>query len=657
MGENRKLAAPEFDQWLASAKPADLDKDLPAKGLVAHLPLNEGSGSEVTGLCGATKTFKATGEVSWKPDGKIGPAPMMKSGGTFEIGDVGDFEKNQSFSYGAWVRAGKLGVNGGILARMDEKGQYRGWDLWQADRSFAVHIVSTWPDDALKVSTKKPSVRPGVWQHVFVTYNGSGKAQGVKIFIDGKEQELRYETNGLKGSIKTTTPTRVGQRSHVQVFHEGSVQDVRIYDRMLAPAEVMTLSKVGPLREMLASSKRGPKQKEALFEHYLVTRHAGYQAADGLNTQLETEKKAIETRSPITHIQEEKKDTMPMANILMRGQYDKVGEAVDAAVPVSLGKLPEGAPKNRLGLAQWLVSAENPLSARVTVNRFWQELFGSGLVKTSEDFGIMGSAPTHPELLDWLAVEFRESGWDVKRLFKMLVTSATYRQAAIITPEKKEKDRDNSLLSRGPRFRMDAEMIRDYALAASNTLSPTMGGPGTMPYQPENVWEVVGMGTEKYTQDKGENLYRRTLYNFWKRMAPPASLDIFNAPSREVSCVRRDRTNTPLQALVTMNDPQFIEAARNLAQKTLGSVSGDDTAKASVLAERLLCRSPKANEMTIIQLSLNDLRAHYIANPAEAEELLKVGESKVDDKLSKPELAAWTMLCNQLMNLDEVLNK
>ena len=657
MGENRKLAAPEFDQWLASAKPADLDKDLPAKGLVAHLPLNEGVGSEVTGICGATKTFKATGEVSWKPDGKIGPAPMMKPGGTFEIGDVGDFEKNQSFSYGAWVRAGKLGVNGGILARMDEKGQYRGWDLWQADRSFAVHIVSTWPDDALKVSTKKPSVRPGVWQHVFVTYNGSGKAQGVKIFIDGKEQELKYETNGLKGSIKTTTPTRIGQRSHVQVFHDGSVQDVRIYDRMLVPAEVMTLSKVGPLREMLASSKRGPKQKEALFEHYLVTRHAGYQAADGLNTKLETEKTAIETRSPITHIQEEKKDTMPMANILMRGQYDKVGEAVDAAVPVALGKLPDGAPKNRLGLAQWLVSAENPLSARVTVNRFWQELFGSGLVKTSEDFGIMGSAPTHPELLDWLAVDFRESGWDVKRLFKMLVTSATYRQAAIITPEKTEKDRDNSLLSRGPRFRMDAEMIRDYALAASNTLSPTMGGPGTMPYQPENVWEVVGMGTEKYTQDKGENLYRRTLYNFWKRMAPPASLDIFNAPSREVSCVRRDRTNTPLQALVTMNDPQFIEAARNLAQRTLGTVPGDDTAKASALAERLLCRSPKADEMAIIQVSLNDLRAHYIANPAEAAELLKVGESKVDDKLSKPELAAWTMLCNQLMNLDEVLNK
>ncbi|MCX6853914.1 MAG: DUF1549 domain-containing protein, partial [Verrucomicrobia bacterium] len=200
--ENRKLAAPEFDEWITSAKPADLDKDVPSKGLVAHLPLNEGVGSEVTGICGATKTFKATGEVSWKPDGKIGPAPVMKPGGTFEIGAVGDFEKNQPFSYGAWVRAGKLGVNGAVLARMDEKGHYRGWDLWQDDRSFGAHIVSTWPNDALKVTTKKTSVRPGVWQHVFVTYDGSSKAKGVKIFIDGKEQELKTEVNGLKGSIK-----------------------------------------------------------------------------------------------------------------------------------------------------------------------------------------------------------------------------------------------------------------------------------------------------------------------------------------------------------------------------------------------------------------------------------------------------------------------
>ena len=657
MQEQRTVAAVEFDRWLASAKPQDLDKDVPSKGIVAHVPLNEGVGSEVTGVCGATKTFKALGEVTWKADGKIGPAPVMKTNGTFEIGDVGNYEKNQAFSYGAWVRAGKVGMSGGIIARMDEKGGYRGWDLWQNDRNYSVHIINTWPDNALKVSTRKPSVRPGVWQHVFVTYDGSGRAQGVKIYIDGVDTELKVDANALKGSIKTATPTRIGQRSHVQVFHEGSVQDVRIYDRKLAPAEVQTLAKVGPLREMLASSQRGPKQKEALLEHYLVTRHTGYQTANSLNQKLEAEQNAIKARSPITHVQEERMDAKPMAAVLMRGAYDKPGEQVPAEVPAALGKLPAQAPRNRLGLAQWLVSENNTLTARVTVNRMWQELFGSGLVKTSEDFGIMGTAPTHPELLDWLAVEFRESGWDVKSFYKLLVSSATYRQAALITPAKLEKDRDNSLLSRGPRFRMDAEMIRDYALAVSDTLSPRMGGPGTLPYQPENVWEVVGMGTEKYVQDKGENLYRRTLYNFWKRMAPPASLDIFNAPTREVSCVRRDRTNTPLQALVTMNDPQFVEAARNLAQHTLKAVKGDDAAKLQAVAGRLLSRQLKDQELVILQSSLADLRAHYQASAADAEALLKVGESKTDEQLPKSELAAWTMLCNQLMNLDEVLNK
>lgn len=653
----RKAAAPVFEQWLASAKPEDLDKDAPMQGMVAHVPLNEGVGSEVRGLCGTTTKFKATGEVTWTPGGKIGPAPVMKTGGTFDLGNVGDFEKNQPFSYGAWVRVGKIGMSGGILARMDEKGGYRGWDLYQYDRSFSVHIVHNWPDDALKVSTRKPTIRPGVWQHVFVTYDGSGKAGGVKIYVDGVEQELKVDANALKGSIRTQTPTRVGQRSHVQVFHEGSVQDVRIYDRKLAQAEIMTLSKVGPLRLMLAASKLGPKQKEALFEHYLVSRDDSYKTALSQTTRLEGEQTAIKTRSPLTHIQEEKMDTQPMANILMRGQYDKLGEVVPAEVPAALGKLPAGAPRNRLGLAQWIIAAENPLTTRVTVNRFWQELFGRGLVVTSEDFGIMGTPPANPELLDWLAVEFRESGWDVKRFFKLLVTSATYRQAALTTREKIEKDRDNALLSRGPRFRMDAEMIRDYMLTVSGTLSPRMGGPGTLPYQPENIWEVVGMGTEKYVQDQGENLYRRTVYNFWKRMAPPANMDIFNAPSREVSCVRRDRTNTPLQALVAMNDPQFIEAARHLAQRTLRGVPGDDAAKLNAIAQRLLCRPLKAAELEILQASLADMRAHYHSHADDAAALLKVGESKADATLPQAESAAWTMVCNQMMNLDEVLNK
>lgn len=658
MEESRKLAAPDFATWIKLAKPEDLDHDVPEKGMVAHLPLTEGQGSEVGGTCGSTTKFKALGEVSWKADGKIGPAPVIKAGGTFALSEAGDFEKNQPFSYGAWVRAAKAGATGGILARMAAPGDgHTGWDLFQADRNFAIHFIHKWPGDAFKLSTRKPAIRPGVWQHVFVTYDGSGKAQGVKLYVDGIEQEMKIEINALKGSIRTAVPMRIGQRSNGQLFNEGSVQDVRVYDRRLTPQEVQIIGRVGPLRTMLASTRRGPKQQEALFEHYLGTRHAGYKQAAQQSSALEAEQAAIKARSPLTHIQEEKMDSKPMANILMRGQYDKVGEEVEAAVPAALGQLPASAPRSRLGLAQWLVSADNPLTARVTVNRMWQELFGRGIVSTSEDFGIMGSAPTHPELLDWLAVEFRESGWDVKKLYRLMLTSAAYRQAAIVTPAKLEKDRDNALLSRGPRFRMDAEMIRDYALAASGTMSVRMGGPGTMPYQPENIWEVVGMGTEKYVQDKGENLYRRSLYNFWKRMAPPANLDVFNAPSREVSCVRRDRTNTPLQALVTLNDPQFVEASRNLAQSLLKSGAGDDAKRLNAAAMRILSRPLKPQEVAILKSTLTELHAHYQAHADDATALIAVGESQADSTLSPALLATWTQLCNQMLNLDEVLNK
>ena len=270
-----------------------------------------------------------------------------------------------------------------------------------------------------------------------------------------------------------------------------------------------------------------------------------------------------------------------MAFMLFRGEYDKRRDQVSAATPSFLPPMPEDLPKNRLGLAQWLLRPENPLTARVTVNRFWQELFGTGIVRSAGDFGVSGELPSHPELLDWMAVELRESGWDMKKFYRLLVTSATYRQAATVTPDKLEKDGQNRLLSRGPRFRMDAEMIRDAALASSGLLVRKIGGPSVKPYQPDGVWEAVAMigsNTRDYVRDRGESLYRRSLYTFWKRSAPPASMDVFNAPSREVCTVRRERTNTPLQALVTLNDPQFVEAARVLAERTLKD--GGDQAEA-----------------------------------------------------------------------------
>ena len=327
--------------------------------------------------------------------------------------------------------------------------------------------------------------------------------------------------------------------------------------------------------------------------------------------------------------------------------------------PDILPQFPEAAPRNRLGLAQWLVQPQHPLTARVTVNRFWQELFGTGIVRTSGDFGISGELPSNQELLDWLAVDFRESGWDVKRFFKQVVMSATYRQAAITTPEKLEKDPQNRFFSRGPRFRMDGEMIRDYALAASGLLSPKIGGPSVKPYQPEGVWEAVAMigsNTRDYKADSGENLYRRSMYTFWKRAAPPASMEIFNAPAREVCTVRRERTNTPLQALVTLNDPQFVEAARRLAENTLKSGESDDS-RIDYLARRLLARPFTPQELPVVKQSLADLSAHYAANEADAKQLITVGESKPDAALDAKTLAAWTMLANELMNLDEVLNK
>jgi hypothetical protein len=375
--------------------------------------------------------------------------------------------------------------------------------------------------------------------------------------------------------------------------------------------------------------------------------------------RLQQEEADLRARGTVAHIMQERPNSKPMAYILFRGEYDKRRDPVEADTPRVLPPMPPDLPRNRLGLARWLVSKEHPLTARVTVNRFWQEVFGTGLVKTTGDFGVSGELPSHPELLDWLAVEFRESGWDVKKLFKLMVTSATYRQAATATAEKLEKDPENRLLSRGPRFRMDAEMIRDYALAASGLLVRKIGGPSVKPYQPDGVWEAVAMigsNTRHYKRDSGENLYRRSMYTFWKRSAPPASMEILNAPNRETCCVRRERTNTPLQALVTLNDVQFVEAARVLAEKALQHNPADE-ARFDFIARRILCRPLDSRELSVLQDNLRDLRHHYAQQPEEAKKLITFGERQPDPKLDPVELAAWTLIASELFNLDEVLNK
>jgi hypothetical protein len=348
------------------------------------------------------------------------------------------------------------------------------------------------------------------------------------------------------------------------------------------------------------------------------------------------------------------------AHILRRGMYDQPLERVVAGTPAVLPPMAEGMPRNRLGLAKWLIDEANPLTTRVTVNRFWQQVFGIGIVATSEDFGAQGDTPSHPELLDYLATDFRESGWDVKRFFRTLVTSATYRQAVTVTPESLERDPENRLLSHGPRFRMDAEMIRDYALASSGLLVRTIGGASVKPYQPVGVWSTVAMpqsNTRLYAQASGDDLYRRSLYTFWKRSAPPPSMGIFNAPTREHSVVRRERTNTPLQALVTMNDTQFVEASRYLAQRAMREAGNDFDPRLDYVTTRLLARPLTERERAIAKRTFDGFVELYADDVNAARDLISIGDSPFDAALSATESAAWTMLASQLMNLDEVLNK
>lgn len=660
----KKAARPNYDQWLAAVTPESIAGSIPSEGLVAHVPLNDGEGNVIRIAVGRSDSITAAGEVAWVDGGKTGRAPVIKADSTFEVGAVGDFERSDSFSYGAWVKTARNNTQAAIIARMDEKAEHRGWDLWQNGRSFGAHIIDSWPNNGLKVITRASVVKPGKWQHVFITYDGSGKPTGVKIYVDGNEQAVRVEKNTLnaQASIRTSTPLKIGQRSHGSVFKDGAVQDVRIYEGPLTAAQVKSIADGPVLQRLLKTTvdKRTPQQRNQLFNHFLTSVDTQYPALVKAVSDLEGEREAIRSRSPVTHIQQEKANSTPMAHILMRGEYDKPLEQVSATTPAALHPLAGDAPQNRLGLARWVIDPANPLTARVTVNRFWQEVFGRGIVATPEDFGVMGAPPTHPELLDWLAVEFQSSGWDVKKLFKLMLMSATYRQAAITTKDKLEKDRENILLSRGPRFRMDAEMVRDYALATSGLLSSKMYGPGVKPYQPEGIWDIVGLpggNTRNYVRDRDENLYRRTLYTFWKRMAPPPNLEAFNAPSREVCTVRRERTNTPLQALVTLNDPQFVEAARNLAEAAIATGTGDDATTINEIAQRVLCRSLNAREVAILQSSKQELLAFYQSHPEDAKTLIDVGESAVNHKLDTAKLAAWTMVCNQVMNLDEALNK
>ena len=421
----------------------------------------------------------------------------------------------------------------------------------------------------------------------------------------------------------------------------------------------------GPVQEAVKADpeKRSDEQKKRLREHFLEFIYPKTKAEfEPLRKQIDEltkQRNDLDAAIPSTLVMAD----MPQPRdtfILVRGQYDKRGEKVTAGVPAILPPLASEAPRNRLGLAQWLVSPEHPLTARVTVNRLWQQFFGAGLVKTAEDFGSQGQPPSHPELLDWLATEFQAGGWNVKSFLKMVMMSHAYRQTSRVTAALAQRDPANELLARGPRFRMDAEVLRDSALAVSGLLVERQGGKSVKPYQPEGLWEAVGFvgsNTSVFKQDAGDALYRRSMYTFWKRTSPPPSLATFDAPSRETCTVRRARTNTPLQALVLMNDKQFVEAARKMAER-LFREGGDNFDSRAAYGFRLATgRLPTATEAAVLKRVYEAQRKLFDADKAAAEQLLSYGEAKRDPALDAADLAAHTMIANLLLNLDETVTK
>ena len=688
--------------WLADGqRPQPVATD----GLELRLKGDEGAGDTLHNSApgAAIATFTAdTNPLIWGENSWLWPSLRMDILSRVKLGSVGDVDAGDKFSGGGWVmlrmKPGSSGTgNGALLARMGDTEHHggAGWEIYQQNGKFVVSLMAPKPaapapepksetpnpnspnSETPDPKSKTPEPQHGLsittrsayprdeWTHVFFTYDGSRRHSGLKIYINGKPVATDARLNSLAAtdSIRTDATTHLGRRDDFEPMRETRYQDIRFYRRTLTEAEVVRLPFEDVAAEIVA---RQPDVKQwTTDEDFVVTNRyfLGQVDADAMRlaTAITGHTAALDalTKDGDATLIAVEKESPAYADLLKRGDYYARVGRVGPATPHFLPPLPQGAPVNRLGLAEWLLTPEQPLFARVTVNRMWQELFGRGLVETSGDFGITGAKPSHPELLDWLAVEFRTSGWDVKQFYRLLVTSATYRQTAVVTEERLAADPSNRLLSRGPRYRMDGEMLRDSALEASGLLVEKLGGPSVKPYQPAGLWEEVAMpesNTKSYAQDKGDGLYRRSVYTFWKRASMPPSMEAFDATSREVVCTRRARTDTPLQAFVTMNDPQWVEAARKLAERAVRAAPTTPE-RLDFIASVTLGRPLAPREKELLVGSQTKFHEHFTNDAAAASDILLVGESPADPAIAPAELAEWTMVASQFLNLDEFLTK
>jgi hypothetical protein len=598
-------------------------------------------------------------------DGRQGQALRLDGNNYVDLGQAGSFELTDKFTSAAWIQLTSNEAST-VLSKIDEANAYRGYDVIIESGKIAAHFVHTWPGNAFKVVAKN-AMSLNQWHHVAVSYDGSGRASGVKIYVDGVAQEFVKETdNELTGTLRTDKPFHIGRRQSSASF-KGLIDDVQIYAMELSPEAVASLAKgesFGELAKILSTPSKDRTEAETLQlrQYFLNT-------VDPVASQLRQElaalpkqREEVEKAIPATMIMSEPAEPRP-AFILKRGQYDQRGEQVESEYPQALSKAlavdsaTQSTKRTRLDLAHWLTDPRHPLTARVAVNRWWEMLFGTGLVETSEDFGVQGAFPSHPELLDWLATELIAQKWDQRAILKQMVLSATYRQSSRVTPEQLERDPRNLLLARGPRYRLSAETVRDAALYVSGLFKEYIGGPSVKPYQPEGLWEEVSVERrDKYVPDLGDGLYRRSMYTFWKRTCPPPSMSTFDAPDREFCLVRRARTNTPLQALVLMNDPTYIEASRKLAEQCL-LAADNDSERIRHAFRRVLSRYPAASELETVLQVVQEATAEFAVNPDAANELLSVGHSPREPALDPNQLAAWTTAMSVLFNLDEAISK
>jgi hypothetical protein len=546
-----------------------------------------------------------------------------------------------------------------LVSQQNTKDRGRGWAVDADSGQIAFRLIG---DNGQGIEVRAAEARsliPGTWNELVGTYDGSRNQTGMMLYLNGEPVVLAglgARTGRLNGSIETDEDIVLGKP-----LAGGAIAEFHLYHRVLSQAEAHLLA-VWPETSAALAYPTAPLTASArgdLLDWFLARNYVPYQKLAGEQHRLNLDVREIQGRGSASLVMQERTDQMPFAYTLYRGAYDQKRERVEAHPPSILPPMAASLPRNRLGFAQWLFTEDQPLTARVAVNRMWQEIFGVGLVKTADDFGSQGEPPSHAQLLDWMAIDFRESGWDMKRFYRQVLNSATYRQMALATPEKIAKDPENRLLSRGPRFRMDAEMVRDYALAVTGLLAPQVGGPSVRPYQPDGIWESVAMegsDTRFYKTDAGPGLYRRSVYTLWKRAAPPASMEVFNGPTRESCVVRRERTDTPLQALATMNDVQFVEAARYLAETAMENATGFD-ARMDYIAARVLMRPLAVSERAIAHKAYDDFEHYYSAHPEDARKFLDDGDRKPDPSLTPSEHAALSMVTSQLLNLDEVFNK